>query len=90
MVRFEVPIQPKDGSAHCSLYKDLDLPLVPHRDDSVLLYDSVTTSVLQVTFAPSMDPAVFVRCRALFPLDAKEAKEIVNDAQRKEGWTKIG
>lgn len=86
MTRFEFSIMPGDGGPHISMYADHDLALSPSRDDTVIIYHSVTTTVLQVSFAPTMDPAVYVRCRSLFPATTAEAKEIAQDAEAIEGW----
>lgn len=86
MIRYEVDIRPKDGSGWISLYVDCDVLVVPRRDDNVELVDSVSTSVIVVSFAPTQDPCVYVRCRGITVENAVQAKRLAEDARNKEGW----
>lgn len=88
LVRFEIPVWPKDGGPHHTLHADLDVTAIPQEGDTVGLDTEygVTTWVKDVAFYPTCDPAVYANCKPLYPLTTAEADEIVDAAVNKYGW----
>lgn len=91
LVRFSIPVWPKDGGPHRTLVSDQDTPLVPRVDDGVGLDADygVTSHVQRVYFYPTCDPVVYVTCSALYPETTAEADEIV-EAAIVFGWRVSG
>jgi hypothetical protein len=92
MIRFYLPVKPKDGGPHFTLYADSDLPAIPSVDDPVVIDTNygVTFYVHNVTFAPTCDPIVYINCRSWFPETSRDAEELEKIAVRKYGWRRIG
>lgn len=87
LTKFEVAVQPKDGTRHYYLSCDVDQIVLPTPQvHSIAITDGITTEVSHVYVCPTMDPVVRVRGRTLFPETAAEAKEIADLAARQEGW----
>lgn len=88
MVRFTIPVWPRDGAKPRHLTIDREWAVTPRVGDTVLVDDDsgVAFDVHSVTFSPTADPpAVYVTCRIHFSDTAREADALV-EAAVKKGW----
>ena len=83
MIRYSVQLR---GPTNITIAADDDVDTAPRVDDYIMLFDSVTTTVRSVTFAPTMDPHVYVDGVSIQCFKMEELQYILRKAVD-EGWS---